>query len=311
MLDKFWEAAGEKLADRWASTSVPAIIFWLGGLLCWISSHGGASDLRKLAGWAARQSAPVQLVILITALLGVAASGVIVQRLAVVGLRLIEGYWPPLAGRLSRWRTGRIAAKAENLEGKFQDLAGPVLESKSATAAQRAEFTEIDQQLRRIPAGGDYLPTKTGNILRAGERRPAEKYGLDAVVVWPRLWLLLPADTRSELSQARSALDSAVASLIWGLLFIGFTVLAWWALPVAVVVVLAMYLYWIPDRAAVFADLLESAFDIHRSLLYRSQRWPLPENPRDEHASGEQITSYLMRGLDGATPTFTSDTGDS
>jgi hypothetical protein len=311
MLDKFWEAAGEKLADRWASTSVPAIIFWLGGLLCWISGHGGASDLRKLADWAARQSAPVQLVILITALLGVAASGVIVQRLAVVGLRLIEGYWPPLAGRLSRWRTGRIAAKAENLEGKFQDLAGPVLESKSATAAQRAEFTEIDQQLRRIPADGDYLPTKTGNILRAGERRPAEKYGLDAVVVWPRLWLLLPADTRSELSQARSALDSAVASLIWGLLFIGFTVLAWWALPVAVVVVLAMYLYWIPDRAGVFADLLESAFDIHRSLLYRSQRWPLPENPRDEHASGEQITSYLMRGLDGATPTFTSDTGDS
>ena len=130
-------------------------------------------------------------------------------------------------------------------------------------------------------------------------------------MVWPRLWLLLPADTRSELSQARSALDSAVASLIWGLLFVGFTVLAWWALPVAVVVVLAMYLYWIPDRAAVFADLLESAFDIHRSLLYRSQRWPLPENPRDEHASGEQITSYLMRGLDGATPTFTSDTGDS
>ena len=99
MLDKFWEAVGEKLADRWASTSVPAIIFWLGGLLCWISSHVGASDLRKLAGWAARQSAPVQLVILITALLGVAASGVIVQRLAVVGLRLIEGYWPPLAGR--------------------------------------------------------------------------------------------------------------------------------------------------------------------------------------------------------------------
>lgn len=311
MLDKFWGAAGEKLADRWASTSVPAIIFWLGGLLCWISSHGGASDLRKLAGWAARQSAPVQLVILITALLGVAASGVIVQRLAVVGLHLIEGYWPPLAGRLSRRRTGRIAAKAEVLEGKFQDLAGPVLESKSATAAQRAEFTEIDQQLRRIPADGDYLPTKTGNILRAGERRPAEKYGLDAVVVWPRLWLLVPADTRSELSQARSALDSAVASLIWGLFFVGFTVLAWWALPVAVVVVLAMYLYWIPDRAAVFADLLESAFDIHRSLLYRSQRWPLPENPRDEHASGEQITSYLMRGLDGATPTFTSDTGDS
>jgi hypothetical protein len=112
------------------------------------------------------------------------------------------------------------------------------------------------------------------------------------------------------LSQARSALDSAVASLIWGLLFAGFTALAWWALPAAIAVALAIYLYWIPDRAAVFADLLESAFDIHRGLLYRSLRWPLPENPRDELASGKQITTYLMRGLGGATPTFTSDTGD-
>ena len=57
---------------------------------------------------------------------------------------------------------------------RFQDLAGPVVESKTATADQRAEFADIDQRLRRIPADGDYLPTKTGNILRAGERRPAE-----------------------------------------------------------------------------------------------------------------------------------------
>ncbi len=253
----------------------------------------------------------MQLVILLTALLGVAASGVIVQRLAAVGLRLIEGYWPPFAGRLSRWRTRAITAKADSLERRFQDLAGPVLEFKSATAAQRAEFADIDQRLRRVPADGDYLPTKTGNILRAGERRPAEKYGLDALVVWPRLWLLLPADTCGELSQARSALDSTVASLIWGLLFASFTAVAWWALPAAIAVALAIYLYWIPDRATVFADLLESAFDVHRGLLHRSLRWPLPENPRDEQASGEQITSYLMRGLSGATPTFTSDTGDS
>lgn len=311
MLGKFWEAAGEKLADRWASISVPAIIFWLGGLLCWISGHGGTSDLRKLADWAGSQSAPVQLLVILTGLLGVAASGVIVERLAAPGLRLIEGYWPPFAGRMSRWRTGVIAAKAESLEKRFQELAGPVLESKTATAAQRAEFADTDRRLRRMSADGDYLPTKTGNILRAGERRPAEKYGLDAIVVWPRLWLLLPADTRSELSQARSALDSAVTSLIWGLLFVGFTALAWWALAAALAVVLAMYLYWIPDRAAVFADLLESAFDVHRGVLYRSLRWPLPENPCHEHASGEQITSYLMRGLGGAVPTFTADSGHS
>lgn len=224
---------------------------------------------------------------------------------------MIEGYWPPFAGRLSRWRTRAIAVKAESLEKRFQDLAGPVLESKTTTATQRAEFADVDQRLRRMPGDGEYLPTKTGNILRAGERRPAEKYGLDAIVVWPRLWLLLPADTCSELSQARSALDSAVASLIWGLLFVGFAALVWWALIAAVAVVIAAYLYWIPSRAAVFADLLKSAFDIHRIALYRSLRWPLPANPRDEHASGEQITAYLMRGQGSTTPTFTSNADNS
>jgi hypothetical protein len=311
MLDKFWEAAGEKLADRWAAISVPALIFWLGGLLCWISAHGGTSDLRKMADWAGRQSAPVQLVILLTALLAVAASGVIVQRIATVGLRVIEGYWPSFAGRLFRRRVGTIAAKARDLEDRYQELAGPVLKDQSATAAQRAEFVGIDQRLRRVPADGDYLPTKTGNIMRAGERRPAEKYGLDAVVVWPRLWLLLPDGTRGELSQARSALDAAVAALIWGVLFFGFVALDWWAAFVAITVVLAMYLYWIPNRAAVFADLLESTFDVHRGLLYRSLRWPLPENPGGERACGEQVTTYLLRGLDGDMPTFTSDTAGS
>jgi hypothetical protein len=309
MLDKFWEAAGDKLADRWASTSVPAVIFWLGGLLCWTSTADGRTDLRRLADWATRQSAPVQLVILITALLAVAATGVVVQRLATTGLRLIEGYWPPFAGRLSRWRTTAIAAKNKKLEDRFQQLAPPVLGDKSATAAQRAEFTVIDQRLRRFPADGDYLPTKTGNIMRAGERRPAEKYGLDAIVAWPRLWLLLPDDTRSELSQARSALDSSVAALIWGVLFFGFTALAWWAALVAAVVVIAVYLFWIPDRAAVFADLLESAFDVHRGLLYKSLRWPLPATPRAERLAGGQITAYLMRGSDSDTPTFTTDAG--
>ena len=284
------------LAAAWSGQNVDeelaALLQQSSGVHAW-AAQVLQDDLRKLADYAGRQSAPGQLVILLTALLGVAASGVIVQRLAAVGLRLIEGYWPPFAGRLSRWRTGAIAAKAESLERRFQDLAGPVLEFKSATAAQRAEFADIDHRLRRVPADGDYLPTKTGNILRAGERRPLEKYGLDALVVWPRLWLLLPADTCGELSQARSALDSTVASLIWGLLFASFTAVAWWALPAAIAVALAIYLYWIPDRAAVFADLLESAFDVHRGLLYRSLRWPLPENPRDEHASGEQITSYL------------------
>jgi hypothetical protein len=35
MLTTFWQTVGSKLADRWASVSVLALIFWLGGLASW------------------------------------------------------------------------------------------------------------------------------------------------------------------------------------------------------------------------------------------------------------------------------------
>ena len=81
--------------------------------------------------------------------------------------------------------------------------------------------------------------------------------------VRPRLWLLLPDSTRKELQEARAALNTAVRNCLWSLLFLVWTPLAWWipllALPVA----------WISYRmslntAAVYVDLLEATFDVHR-----------------------------------------------
>ncbi len=70
--------------------------------------------------------------------------------------------------------------------------------------------------------------TPIGNILRAAERRPADKYGLDTITVWPHLWLLLPEDNRQELRAARTSLDTAVAAATWGLLFCVFTPFTPW-----------------------------------------------------------------------------------
>ena len=54
--------------------------------------------------------------------------------------------------------------------------------------------------------------------------------------------------------------------------------------------------------AAVFGDLLEATFDVHRRLLYEALQWPQPRTPAEERASGRrkrELTEYLsFRGSD-------------
>ena len=306
-MGKFWDSVGEKLADRWAAVSVPALVFWLGGLLAWVIGHGGFHALKAPADWLGKQPGPTQIAIVLAALLGVAASGVVVGRLTTPVLRLMEGYWPRFLDVVGRSLTKRVATKAESIRTEFQKVAGPVLTGNPPpTPQQRADYTRLTQQWRRLPGSGRYLPTRIGNTLRAGESRPVDKYGLDAVAIWPHLWLLLPETSRSELAAARGSLDSAVGAFIWGMLFVAFTPWTPWAAAVGLVVAAAAYLLWVPDRAEVYADLVEAAFDLHRGALYAQVRWPMPDNPQDERAKGRQLTTYLLRGLSGTNPSFTS-----
>lgn len=149
------------------------------------------------------------------------------------------------------------------------------------------------------------MPTPIGNILRAAERRPADKYGLDPVALWPRLWLLLPDLTRQELVAARASLDNATTAMIWGLLFCAFAPLTLLAPPAGLAVAAAALTVVMPGRAQAFLDLVEAAYDLHRTALYQQLRWPLPENPAQERSQGQQLTAYLWRGSDQEVPAFT------
>jgi len=303
MLNRFWEAIGTKLADRWFAVSIPALLFWIGGLLAWAYSSGGGFAGAAVE-WLSGQSPVGQIAALAGALLAVLASGELVAALAGPALRLLEGYWPRLLEPLRSVMVGGVARRVAELEDHFQALVGPVEEGR-ASPAERAEFVRLDRQLRRVPSNGDYLPTSVGNTLRAAETRPGDKYGLDAITVWPHLWLLLPSGAQAELTAARRSLDTAVVNLLWGLLFTAFTPLAWWAAPVGLGVAFLAYRFSLRSRAEVFADLVEAVFDLYRGTLYRQLRWPLPSNPAAEPASGRRLTTYLWRGLDEAEPTFT------
>jgi len=148
-------------------------------------------------------------------------------------------------------------------------------------------------------ANADLMPTRLGNILRAAEHKPLAKYGLDAIVCWSRLWLLLPDAVKKDLQAARADLNTAARVWLWSLLFCGWTFVGgslWAAWSMLFGLLSAWFAYgWALDAASTYGELIEAAFDLHRHLLYQSSRWNLPADPAIEHRVGQELTQYLRR----------------
>jgi hypothetical protein len=302
VLASFWAGVGGKLADRWASAAVPALIFWLGGLLAYAYHRNGISPItRSLARW----TTPEQVAALVVALLVVGASAIVVQRLTLPWLRLLEGYWPGWCGPVREWMADRAWQQSVADEAAAQQLARFVY-GADPTAAQLAQFARLEDRRHRRPEEQHrFMPTRAGNIIRAAELRPYRKYGLDAVVVWPRLWIVLPDAARQELLSARARLDGAAGAAVWGVLFCVFSGLTPWCAVAGLAVAGIAIWGWLPARAEVYGDLLEAAYDLHRTALYQQLRWPLPKDPWRERTQGERLTRYLLRGPALDDPPFT------
>jgi hypothetical protein len=303
VLTKFWEGVGGKLADRWTDVSIPALVFWLTGLLGALWSTGDLDSLPRLGDRLSKQSSLTQVAFILGALLIVLVSGVLVDRLSAPALRLIEGYWPKPLAAVTRRAVARVEKRARKAQQRYRIAAGS-MRSGTATAEERTQYLEADRDLHRLPVEGSYLPTKVGNTLRAAEHRPAAKYGLEAITVWPCLWLVLPETARGELVTARRALDLAVSCCVWSLLFVCFTPWLPWAAAVGPGLAFICCRFWVRGQAEVFGDLFEASFDLYRVNLYEQLRWPLPARPDEEHAAGEALTAYLWRGDDGPEPVF-------
>lgn len=305
MLTEFWKSVGGKLADRWITVSIPALVFWLGGIAAWTYHRGGLHTLTSQTSWLGHQIAAVQAIVIVTALLAVAASAVLVNWAATPLLRLLEGYWPRWAKRLRDGLAGWLAKRAATEQAAWQRAQADIQPPAIATAEQLATYARLESRRRRRPShAGYFLPTPIGNILRAAERRPFDKYGLDTVFLWSRLWPALPDTLRSDLLSAHAALVGAVTTATWGVMFCVFASFTLLAIPIGLAIALVSVIVIIPNRAQSFGDLLEAAFDQHRAILYLQTRWPLPNNPNEEHACGQQLTSYLLRGSNEPSPTF-------
>jgi hypothetical protein len=296
-----------------------------------VAAHGWLPALVASATALGGLPVLVQGALVVGGLVLVAASAVVSERLTVPALRLLEGYWtrPAWLYRLltgyRRWRRQRVARRVLPLQrrqhigtlsvpefGELRRLRSDQnldpdrlaeLEKKYATqhltAWENARLGRDVAWLRTTPDRDDLgMPTRLGDVLRAAEHRPAAVYGIDAVVCWDALWQLLPAEIRTELTAARTALDTAVRGWLWGALFLVWTPLSWWVALIGVGVPLLSYRFGILPRAVNFGELVDTSYDLHRMKLYDALRLPRPTSPADERTvTGPRLTAALAGTL--------------
>jgi hypothetical protein len=252
-----------------------------------------ATDLgwTKTISWWQHLGASRQVALGIAVAAGLVFVATVLGTQVVAITRIFEGYWRwawtdktiGVAGR--KWQRHRLTRLAED------------------TSAQGY----LRQYLAFPPAElGSVLPTRLGNTLRAAESYPGdgERWGLDAVFWWPRLYLILPDSARQEVDEARSSVDQMVVlsalSVMFAAVAVGFGVVR---LPLAVWIPCAagaLVLSWLTYRAAVtsaalFGDLVRSCFDLFRNDLLTHLGWPLPQTLPGEWALWAALGQQLYR----------------
>lgn len=203
-------------------------------------------------------------------------------------VQLLEGYWPTwLGAQLTRagvcvqaWRRERLVSQLT--VGAHEDATGRL------RAHARGKLAG-DRLRERFPTEERLLPTALGNALRAAEDRAGSRYGAEVVVLWPRLFQLLPADVRNGIEDEVTQLDvSARLCITWSAAAAtGSVVLltdpgqavqnSTWIALVAGLWLLAVLSYFAAIESAVAHGVdVEVAMDLHRHLVIQAMRLTQP-----------------------------------
>ncbi|GII94694.1 hypothetical protein [Sinosporangium siamense] len=196
-------------------------------------------------------------------------------------IRLWEGYWrgallAPAASRLSR-RQGR-----------------------------RRDRLSYARQYREFPADPSLvLPTRLGNALRAAETYSGdpERYGADAVFLWPRLYLVIPESTRKRVDESRDTMDQQIVLASLSVLFCAADLAVAALLPAALwasALLCGLLLTTLAYRAAVgaalaFGEIVRSCFDLYRRDLMQHLGLEPPATLEAERALWEALQQQLYR----------------
>ncbi|WFE97503.1 hypothetical protein [Micromonospora sp. WMMD987] len=198
-------------------------------------------------------------------------------------LRLFSGYWPALPGLT--WLGRQMTARHQRVHA-------------GRTGGDPTLFLGYPRRADRV------LPTRLGNTLRAAEEH-ADRYGLDGVAAWPRLYVVLPEQFVAAFSSAATGLEAAVTISVLGAGFallgggLAAAVLPWYGALACVWggIGVALLGYRAAARAAVpYAQLVRTAFDVHRFALLEAMRLELPPSFGAEREQWLQLGKVWYAG---------------
>jgi hypothetical protein len=296
-LDEIGIAAAKELGLRFTLVGVlpiAALALYVVALIVSMMA-GGSPDLTALAKFAHGLTAADALVLVGS----IVVLAFLLQPLQLALVRLLEGYWGSsclarVADRIAvawhRWRRQKLEAASQSTHKPSTDEA-----VEMAAAARR---------LRRFyPAPDRLLPTMLGNVLRAAEDKADVRYGLDTVVIWPRLYYVLSEALQNSLADQRNQLDIAARlCVVFVLAVIASAALlyrhGWWNLAESIAVVLA----WMSYRSAIAAALaygesIQAAIDLHRFDLLKALHLPPPPDREAERAANRLLCDFLRQGM--------------
>lgn len=252
--------------------------------------------------------------------------GILLRPFETAMVQLLEGYWAtpsplaPLApAAVERHRRRRNDARIVAEHGHQPQPLGdnPTLQelarqdrrtSRAARRRGRAERVRDayptddrlgNEHLEAAAHPTDLMPTLLGNVLRRGERVAGDRYGLDMMVVYPRLYPYISDRLEGAVGrQMELIVSTASLSISFGLLSLATSPLLARLDPWSAAPFLAAGLSLLAYRGAVAASrgharLLATVLDLHRFDLATAMHYELPENPEEAHRLNRDITEFL------------------
>ncbi len=302
----------------------PALVFVLANylvILPYLVENPFVKQLSKLdGGW---QTAMV-----------LAAIGVIGYTLTALNIPLIrffEGYpyQDSLIGRSLRWvqqqqwqaiqtRIGQLKRQ----QGKVKEVINQIGRQKSkgemdpgehatqyaslAGQLARLEAEQLDAQIQltlNFPPAGYLLPTGMGNIIAAFETYPKDRYGIDAVALWPRLMPILDKHGYSAFVERQKLPFDFLLNLttLTGIFAVEYMyVRLYYAgqMPWLEMLLLGIFiciLYRVATTSAFYwGSTVMVAFDLHRMHLWQALLLKLPATFAAEKSTWTSISEFMI-----------------